>query len=184
MLHRVRQSEGLPSAWGLNVEGHHLSLNFVIEGDRVISNTPQCMCTNPAQKSSWENKSGFEVESAVLSKEEVAGSTCSTRWMKHNTRSRSSPERLCAGTPQRRDAATSPIRPSASPLVNSARNSRTSSKSLISENTPTAGPVAKDRWPRRSKSGWQQVHFAWTGATKPGIGHYYRVQGRRSSSNS
>jgi hypothetical protein len=28
------------------------------------------------------------------------------------------------------------------------------------------------------KAGWQNVHFAWAGALKPGVGHYYRVRGQ------
>jgi hypothetical protein len=27
------------------------------------------------------------------------------------------------------------------------------------------------------KGGWPSIHFAWEGATQPGIGHYYRIQG-------
>ena len=26
-------------------------------------------------------------------------------------------------------------------------------------------------------AGFDKVHFAWAGATEPGVGHYYRVQG-------
>ena len=35
--------------WGLSFEGHHLSLNFVVEGDEVVSSTPQFFATNPAE---------------------------------------------------------------------------------------------------------------------------------------
>jgi hypothetical protein len=34
--------------WGLSVEGHHLSLNFVVEKGRVISSTPTAFASNPA----------------------------------------------------------------------------------------------------------------------------------------
>jgi hypothetical protein len=27
------------------------------------------------------------------------------------------------------------------------------------------------------KAGTEKVHFAWAGADKPGVGHYYRLQG-------
>jgi hypothetical protein len=37
------------SRWGLSYEGHHLSLNFVVEGDQVVSSSPQALCTNPAE---------------------------------------------------------------------------------------------------------------------------------------
>ncbi|MFV0341206.1 MAG: DUF3500 domain-containing protein, partial [Parachlamydiaceae bacterium] len=39
---------GAEAHWGLSVEGHHLSLNFVIQGERIVDSTPQFMATNPA----------------------------------------------------------------------------------------------------------------------------------------
>ncbi len=43
---------GTPSTtgrWGLSVEGHHLSLNFVVENNRIVDSTPQFMGANPAE---------------------------------------------------------------------------------------------------------------------------------------
>ncbi len=37
--------------------------------------------------------------------------------------------------------------------------------------------MAKARLEEIEKDGLVKVHFAWAGAEKPGIGHYYRVQG-------
>jgi hypothetical protein len=37
--------------------------------------------------------------------------------------------------------------------------------------------VAAERLADIQKAGWDAVHFGWAGATEPGIGHYYRVQG-------
>ena len=42
-----------------------------------------------------------------------------------------------------------------------------------------ADPVAAERHKLVDEDGWDDIHFAWAGATKPGIGHYYRVQGKR-----
>ena len=42
---------GTPSntdAWGLSFEGHHLSLNFVCRGGKVVDSTPQFFAANPA----------------------------------------------------------------------------------------------------------------------------------------
>src|SRR5436190_19542800 len=36
-------------AWGWRVEGHHLSLNFAVEADRVLAVTPSFFGANPAQ---------------------------------------------------------------------------------------------------------------------------------------
>jgi hypothetical protein len=40
-----------------------------------------------------------------------------------------------------------------------------------------SAPVARERMDKIEAAGADKVHFAWAGATEPGIGHYYRVQG-------
>src|SRR6266550_3697719 len=50
---------GTPSgkaAWGWRVEGHHLSLNFAVDGDQVLSVTPSFFGANPAQIQSGPRK--------------------------------------------------------------------------------------------------------------------------------
>ena len=37
--------------------------------------------------------------------------------------------------------------------------------------------VRNSRIQRILKGGPENVHFAWAGALKPGVGHYYRIQG-------
>jgi hypothetical protein len=37
--------------------------------------------------------------------------------------------------------------------------------------------VAAQRLQAIEQAGFKKVHFAWAGADKPGIGHYYRIQG-------
>ena len=36
------------SAWGWRIEGHHLSLHFSLNGDRVVASLPQFFGANPA----------------------------------------------------------------------------------------------------------------------------------------
>ena len=61
---------GTPERWALSVEGHHLSLNFVVEGDKVVSSTPQFFATNPATVKS-ENDADFPLGTRILRKEET-----------------------------------------------------------------------------------------------------------------
>ena len=63
---------GNPTAeakWGLSVEGHHLSLNFVVDKGKVVSSTPQFFAANPSIVRD-ENKAGIPVGTRVLAKEE------------------------------------------------------------------------------------------------------------------
>ena len=59
---------GPADAWGWRVEGHHLSLNFVVRGDRVLSATPTFFGSNPA-----EIKDGPRRGLRVLGSEEDLG---------------------------------------------------------------------------------------------------------------
>lgn len=50
---------GTPSKtgkWGWRVEGHHLSINFTMEGTQVVSSTPCFFGANPAQVKTGANK--------------------------------------------------------------------------------------------------------------------------------
>ena len=38
-------------------------------------------------------------------------------------------------------------------------------------------PIADARLKEIHDAGFDKVYFAWAGADKPGVGHYYRVQG-------
>jgi len=64
---------GTPSPdgkWGLSVEGHHLSLNFVVDKGHVISTTPSAFGANPAIVKS-DNVQSIKVGTRVLEKEET-----------------------------------------------------------------------------------------------------------------
>ena len=37
--------------------------------------------------------------------------------------------------------------------------------------------LATADWKQIDDAGFGKIHFAWAGATEPGVGHYYRVQG-------
>ena len=37
--------------------------------------------------------------------------------------------------------------------------------------------VATERLSAIEQAGFEKVYFAWMGAEKPGIGHYYKIQG-------
>jgi hypothetical protein len=50
---------GTPSKtgkWGWRVEGHHLSLNFTLDGGKIVSATPFVMCANPAEVKGGKHK--------------------------------------------------------------------------------------------------------------------------------
>jgi hypothetical protein len=54
------------SFWSWKLEGHHLSLNFTFKGDKMISNSPFLMATNPSNSTTDSARAGL----VILYKEE------------------------------------------------------------------------------------------------------------------
>lgn len=55
--------------WGLSIEGHHMSFNFVIDKGRVVSSSPNMFGANPATIKN-EALPGFKIGDRLLAKEE------------------------------------------------------------------------------------------------------------------
>ena len=171
---------GKPSAdgkWGLSVEGHHLSLNFVIEKGNVISSTPTSLCANPAIVMN-ENVPSIKKGTRVLGKEETLAfellASLSADQRKAVIIADKAPSEIrAAGEPQPpKDA---PAGLAAEKLTGQQRSILQSLIEEYANNLPV--DLAKARMDAIERQGLGQVHFAWAGADKPGVGHYYRVQG-------
>lgn len=171
---------GPPTAngkWGLSIEGHHLSLNFVIEKGNVISSTPLALCANPAIVMN-ENVPSIKKGTRVLAKEEtLAFDLLASLTPEQKTvaiiADKAPAEIRAAGEPQPPQEAAAGI--AAEKLTGQQRSIL---QSLIEEYAKTVPEeVAKARLEAIEKDGLDKVHFAWAGSEKPGVGHYYRVQG-------
>lgn len=163
--------------WGLSIEGHHLSLNFVFAGDKVISSTPQVFCTNPAEVKN-DNQTGIAVGTRILKEEETLAfalvkSLTSEQQQTAIFDATALKEVREPGSPQPPQDA--PIGLAASEMT---AEQQEQLKALIAVYT-SAMPdeVAAERQAAIDAGDFGKVHFAWAGATEPGIGHYYRLQG-------
>jgi hypothetical protein len=162
--------------WGLSWEGHHLSLNFVVEKGKVIASTPQFMGANPATV--MTAGAGVEKGTRVLAKEEqlafdLLASLSATQRQVAIVSKEAPKEIRAAGEPQ-------PPSDAAVGLPKSKMNEKQKDllKQLVeayASSMPQA--VFEERVEAIRKAGIDNVHFAWFGAEKPGIGHGYRVQG-------
>ncbi|MEW4530944.1 DUF3500 domain-containing protein [Maioricimonas sp. JC845] len=171
---------GQPTAsgrWGLSVEGHHLSLNFVVDKGQVISSTPQFFATNPATVKT-ENNSGIKVGTRVLKVEEQAAfdlvNSLDGEQQATAIIDEKAPREIReAGSPQ----------PPTAPAVGLPAYKMTDAQSkllrqIINEYAAAMPKkVAEARLAAIEDAGFRNVYFAWAGATKPGVGHYYRIQG-------
>ncbi len=163
--------------WGLSVEGHHLSLNFVVEGDKVVSSTPQVFSTNPAIVKT-ANESGIPVGTRVLEHEETLAFDLVNALTDDQKRVAIFDEKPLkevrnAGVPQPpTDAA---IGVSMADLKPEQKKTLRQLIEVYCSAMPSR--VAAARLDDIEAAGWDGVKFAWAGATTPGIGHYYRIQG-------
>ena len=165
------------SRWGLSIEGHHLSLNFVVEGGRVISSTPTALATNPATVQN-ELPGGPAKGTRLLAKEEELAFKLLRSLTDEQRKSAVIAETALKEIRAAGEAQPPQSPPDGLPAARLTGDQKQLLQDLIvayAENLPD--DVAEERWQTIRDSGIDQVHFAWAGADKPGIGHYYRVQG-------
>lgn len=163
--------------WGLSVEGHHLSLNYVIEGGEVVSSTPQVMGANPALVKT-ENNAGVPVGTRVLAREE----TLAFELVNSFNDAQQETGIIAAEAPAEVRAAGEAQPPTDPPAGIPASDLSEKQSDLLEQlvkeycaSMPTQ--IADARLKAIGEAGFDNVHFAWAGPREPGIGHYYRVQG-------
>jgi len=164
--------------WGLSIEGHHLSLNFVVENGKVVSSTPQFFAANPTEVT-FENEAGVAIGTKVLAKEEelafkLVNMLDNTQLFSAMLSNKAPREIRAAGEPQppQEDPAGLPV---AEMTEEQERVLQQLVKAYL-DAMPLA--IQEARLEDIKASDPKQIHFAWAGAREPGIGHYYRVQGK------
>jgi hypothetical protein len=171
---------GKPDAkgtWGWSFEGHHLSLNFVIRDGRPISDSPSFWGANPATVKVFV-EGGPEVGTRTLALEEQLAFD-----LINDLDEAQRAEALIAEKPPADyRAAGEPQPPHTPPAGLAASKMNTVQKQTLlsllrAYNVHLELAIARERIAAIEAAGLDRVHFAWAGATQPGVGHYYRVQG-------
>jgi hypothetical protein len=163
--------------WGLSIEGHHLSLNFVMQGDKIVDSTPQFFATNPAELKDNYGE-GFEKGLRVLREEE----TLAFDLLGSLNAEQRKAVMLPGATPGEIRGAAEPQPPQTAPEGLTADKLDDKQKDvlrkLLEAYTSKMRPeVAAARWQQIEKGGFDKLAFAWSGADHSGVGHYYRIQG-------
>ena len=158
--------------WGWRYEGHHVSLNFTYNNGALISSTPQFFGSNPA-----EVRTGPQKGLRALPQEDDLGFAM----LNSLTDDQKAKAILTTNAPG--DIVTTNTRKAAiqsnaglayKDLTSSQKASLMKLLRVYAESqTP---PEAKRRWGRVEND---SIVFAWMGGTKPGTGHYYRIQGSK-----
>jgi hypothetical protein len=169
---------GIPAAktiWGWRFEGHHVSFNFSMDKERIVSGTPAFLGSNPAlvldgpQKGKQvlkdESNMGFDLLHSLTEKQlqvAITDTAAPADIITYNKRSAAIEAKPGIGYAE----LTPPQQQLMLQLINL----------YIHRFTKL---FAEDMLKDIQKAGLQNLHFAWLGRTMPGVGspHYYRVQG-------
>lgn len=163
--------------WGWRLEGHHLSLNFAVEGDQVSAHSPVSWGANPATVT-VETGVGPAVGTRVLRAEEdlafeLLGSLDAAQRAKAVIAEKAPADIRAAGEPQ---PPQEPIRGiPASELNDGQMELLHRLIAAYAGNLPE--DVAAADLAAIEAAGFDEVHFAWAGADVPGVGHYYCIEG-------
>ena len=167
---------GKPAAqgtWGWRVEGHHLSLNFVVRGDQVLAATPAFFGANPA-----EVKDGPRKGLRVLGEEESLGrafvKSLTAAQQKVAILAMEAPKEMITTNARKAQLLNPPGLPASE--LNSGQ--KKALHHLLEYYAYRHRPeVAEDDLKKIEAAGFDKVHFAWAGSTESGEPHYYRIQG-------
>jgi hypothetical protein len=163
-----------PSApWGWRVEGHHLSLNFLLAPGKPVAMTPAFLGANPAQVRSGPQKGAR----ALAAEEDLARALVSS--LNETQRSRTVIAAQSLGDivsgPGRADSLTKPV---GLALADMTGDQRGQALRLVEEYARNMrAELAEQELSRMRQADPAQVHFAWAGAIEPGKAHYYRLHG-------
>jgi hypothetical protein len=160
--------------WGWRIEGHHLSLNFVLENGKIVAATPAFFGSNPG-----EVRQGSRQGLRTLAEREdralrLLQSLDESQRSKAISAEKVPSEIRAAGTPQPPTEAAVGIA-----FGDLLSHQRLMLRALIdSYASDMPLEVAKAWIDDMTLTGPESVHFAWSGAADRSQGHAYRVQGQ------
>lgn len=161
------------AAWGWRFEGHHLSLNFTLAGDRLAADTPSFFGANPA-----EVRSGAKKGLRVLAAEEDEARALLALLSADQRREAVFDGRTYGDIVTGNAAKVDPLNPVGLPAAKMDERQRAQLMKLVETYAASFEPgLAQARLARVREGGVENIRFGWAGATERGKRHYYRIQG-------
>jgi hypothetical protein len=167
---------GTPStdkAWGWRFEGHHISINFALIGNRMVSSTPSFFGTNPGIV-----LSGPEKDKQVLKQEAELGfallNALTNEQRKTAVFSVTAPAEIITVT-NREVENLKPDGISFSALTEDQKKIFTKLLNIYVSNYQF--DFSETLMKKITQTGMDKLSFGWAGSLVPGAGHYYRIQG-------
>lgn len=167
---------GTPDArktWGWRFEGHHLSLNFTLAGDRMAVDTPSFFGANPA-----EVRGGPKKGLRALKEEEDEARALLASLTESQRKEAVFDARTYGDIVTGAKDKVEPLEGKgiAAAQLNEAQRAQLMKLIEVYANNFEPG-LAAARMQRVKDGDFGAVRFGWTGATERGKPHYYRIQG-------
>ena len=169
---------GTPSRterWGWRFEGHHLSLNFTLAGDRLVVDTPSFFGANPATVPSG-GKKGL-ARARRRARRRMGGTGFAVGIAAPRSGDLDADLRRHRHVEPRQGRAARGGRDSGSKLD---ERQRALVWKIVELYAASFEPgLAEARLARARQGGPDSLRFGWAGSTTRGAPHYYRIQGAR-----
>ena len=161
------------AAWGWRFEGHHLSLNFTLAGDRMAADTPSFFGANPA-----EVRKGPKKGLRVLAAEEDEARALLAVLSDEQRREAVFESRTYGDIVTGNAAKVDPLKPAGIAASKFDDRQRAQLLKLVEVYAMSFEPgLAHARLARVREGGIENIRFGWAGSTERGQRHYYRIQG-------
>jgi len=162
-------------AWGWRFEGHHLSLNFTLAGERMAVDSPSFFGANPALVASGPRK-GLRALAAEEDEARALLASLSAAQRREAVFDSRTYGDIVSGVAEKAD----PLDAVGIAAARLDEKQRAQLQKLIEVYAHAFEPgLAKARLERVRAGGLENVRFGWAGATDKGRPHYYRIQGPR-----
>jgi hypothetical protein len=159
--------------WGWRYEGHHLSQNWTISSGKAVATSPAFFGANPAEVMDGPMK-GTRALAAEHDQSWALFKLLSANELKVALVPGAAPNEIITGN-TRKAAVLDPIGITFGEMSPAAQKALVA---LIELHASSQAPALADaRMSRIKGAGFDKLRFAWIGATAPGAGHYYRIQG-------
>jgi hypothetical protein len=158
--------------WGWRVEGHHISMNFTVAGDKAVAAAaPGFLGANPA-----EVRTGPRKGLRVLAEEEDLGrafvKSLTPEQMKKALINTTAPKEIV--TSNQRQASRAKFEGVPYSDLNDPQKAALTELITLYANRLRPELAANDL-KRIAQAGVDKIYFAWAGGTEKGDGHYYRI---------
>jgi hypothetical protein len=165
------------AAWGWRFEGHHLSLNFTLAGDKAAAGSPSFFGANPAVVPK-NARFGARQGQRVLAAEEDEARALLAMLSAAQRREAVFESRTFGEIVTANAAKVDPLKPAGTSAAQMDEKQRAQLWKLVEVYAGSFEPgLAAARLARARQGGIEAIHFGWAGATERGRPHYYRVQG-------